>query len=1106
VKQSVKKYLSITFIFFLLLNFNLFSQQVKFKTISILQGLSQSTVNCILQDKEGFMWIGTQDGLNKYDGYTFKYFKHDPKDEFSIPDNYIQALCEDKSGNIWVGTYGGGLSCFNKISQKFISFRNDTSNNNSLSNNAITSLACDNKNNLWIGTQDGLNYYDVKSQKFTRLKFSTGDIRSLSSNKISYVFIDDRERVWVATADQGFNLKDLQQNTFTRFVNDPQKENSLIKNSVKLMMQDHNGMIWIATTGGVDMFNPLNFQFTHLRNESKNSINNNDVWVIFEDTNYNMWFGSYGGGLCKYDRKKNVFKVYKNSPTLPESLSNNIVMCAFQDYRGLFWVGTLGGGINIFDPVKESFDHYKQEQGNSRSLSENMVMSFCEYDHDKLWIGTYGGGLNLFNRQTGESDSYKKNEKNKNSLNADILRCVFMDSRRRLWIGTYGGGLNLMDPSSGKFTSFRHDEKDPKSISSDDVWCIAEDKDGTLWIGTWGGGLDHFDPETKTFQTYISGKQGSISNNKVISLRLDKKGNLWIGTNGGGLNLYNRQSDNFNIFKNDPQDPSSISSDRVRCIYDNDKGNLWIGTDGGGLNKMDISSGKFTSLGEKDGLPNNCVYGILEDDIGNLWLSTNNGICKYNPEKNVFQNFDAHDGLQSNEFNQGAYLKASNGQMFFGGVNGFNSFMPQTIRKNPNRPPVFITSIKLFNNEIESDTVFTFKKVLNLNYKDNFLSFEFAAMDYTSSEKNQYSCKMEGFDKDWIKLGNRRFVSYTNLDPGKYIFRIKASNNDGVWNDVGNYLVINISPPFWKTKWFYALSILLICMLIYIYIKWRTIKFQRDKAILEREVKTRTQEVVQQKDVIERKNKDITDSINYAKRIQQAILPPKETMQKLFPQSFVLYKPKDIVSGDFYWVEQYGQYHFIAAVDCTGHGVPGAFMSIVGHNLLNQAVNEHGIGRPAVILNEMNKNLFKQFSQQSEALTVRDGMDIAICAVDPKNKKLQYAGANNPLWIIRNNELIQVKADKQPIGTYIGDGLKPFVNHEIELQKGDLIYIFSDGYADQFGGPQGKKFKYKSFQKLLLDNCNLSMDQQCSILDNSIEEWRGDLEQVDDILVIGIRI
>ncbi|MDF2438758.1 MAG: putative periplasmic ligand-binding sensor domain protein [Bacteroidota bacterium] len=1105
INDRLKNLKCFAIVFAMMLCFPIKAQQIKFNNISILQGLSQSTVNCVIQDREGFMWIGTQDGLNKFDGYSFKVFKHDPKITSSISDNYIQTLCEDRSGNIWIGTYGSGLCRLNKLSGKFETFKNDSSNKGSISNDAVTSIVCDSKDNLWIGTQDGLNYYDQKAKQFRCYRNSSQDLNSISSNKVSCVFIDNRERLWVGT-DQGFNLMNTGGRGFTRFSNDPLNNNSLSKNIVKMITQDHQGMIWIATSGGgADMFNPVNFEFRHFV-AGKNSLNSNDVWVIFEDLNFNMWFGSYGDGLCRYDRKSEEFTVYKNSPSDNNSLSHNVIMCAYQDYRGLYWVGTLGGGLNVFDPVKESFRHFRHEQSNVNTLSENVVMGFWEDPDQTVWIGTYGGGLNKFNPKTNEFIYFRKKENDKRSLASDIVRCIFRDSKGRLWIGTYGGGLNLMQ-SNGSFTSYRHDENDANSISSDDVWCIREDKDGSVWIGTWGGGLNHFYPEENIFRSYKSdpSKSNSISNNKVISLSVDADNKVWAGTNGGGLELYDRSVDGFTHFKSNTEDSTTLSSDRIRSILP-DGNFLWIGTDGGGLNKMNVHTKKVIQFSEKNGLPNNVVYGIVKDEKGNIWLSTNNGLSKLNPSTNAFQNFDVKDGLQSNEFNQGAYLKTKDDKIYFGGVNGFNIFKPASIRKNPNRPPVFITSIKLFNNELPGDTTISYRKKLDLDYTDNFLSFEFAALDYTASEKNQYACKMEGFDKDWIKLGNRRYVSYTNLDPGKYIFRIKASNNDGVWNEQGNSLIIVISPPFWKTIWFYVIMILLILAGIYIYTTFRTRKLKRDKLILEKEVQSRTFEVVQQKDIIEKKNKDITDSINYARRIQQAILPSNETIKRYFPSSFVLYKPKDIVSGDFYWMETNGKKNFVAAVDCTGHGVPGAFMSIVGYNLLNQALNEHGIDKPSVILNGMNRGLSKQLRQHVDEITVRDGMDLALCAFDFENNKLQYAGANNPLWVLRNNEMIKIKADKQPIGTFSEMESKPFTNHEIDLQSGDQIFLFSDGFADQFGGPDGKKFKYRSLEALLLKLAALPMEEQKKRLDTAIEEWRGNLEQVDDILVIGIRV
>ncbi|MDQ3192374.1 MAG: SpoIIE family protein phosphatase [Bacteroidota bacterium] len=1105
-------------------------QEPRFKTISLLQGLSQSTVNCIIEDRQGFIWIGTQDGLNRYDGQGFKLYKHQASNINSLSDNFIQSLYEDSQGIIWIGTYGGGLNRLNPVTDKFTHYKYSENNSSSISNNTIMSIA-GNSDYLWVGTVSGLNRFNSKTGEFKRFVFSESDSLSLSSDKIRTVFLDSKERVWIGTADNGFNLFNKEDKTFKRFVSDKKNQNSLSHNFVQSITEDTKGNLWIATSGGgVNVFSPADYSFQHHKmDEGKaNSLKSNDIWTLFEDQKGVLWFGSYGSGLFNYDPTQKKYNQFKNNPISPYSLSNNIILCSYKDKKGLVWIGTLGGGVCYFDPVAATFDHYKHDPFNSNSLSENVIMSVLEDKNNNLWIGTYGGGLNFYNASEKKYTSYK-NDDSPASISGNIVRTIFKDSDNSIWIGTYGGGLNLW--LDGKFKNYKNQAGNPLSVSDNDIWCIAEDTEKALWIGTWGGGLNKFDNKTETFTHYRNDieEANSLSNDKVISLFADKKGNLWVGTNGGGLNLLKKGAESFQIFRNNVNDSTSISSNRIRCIYEDKQGQLWIGTDGGGLNLMN-SDYSFKQFSENEGLPNNVVYGILEDEQDNLWLSTNNGLCRFNKSSHLVQNYNLSDGLQSNEFNQGAYCKGESGIMYFGGINGLSLFEPSLLKKNKNVPQVLLTSVKLFGKEIESDTAKAYLTELTFAHDQNFLSFEFAGLDFRAPEKNQYACKMEGFDKDWIMLGNKHFVSYTNLDPGTYLFRINASNNDDIWSETGRTIKIIITPPFYLTKTFYAFIILIFILTIYLLFKWRTMKLRQTQRILENLVNSRTKEVINQKEIIEIKNKDITDSINYAKRIQKAILPSDEAFLKTFSQSFILFKPKDIVSGDFYWMEKTNStvknktdlnpsfinddsIILVAAADCTGHGVPGAFLSIVGNNILNQAVNEHGIIRPDLILNELNKSLSKTLRKEDD-FSVKDGMDIALCSIDIKNKAVQFSGANNPLWIIKKNNkstnstevLEEIKGDKKPIGSYVPEHNTLFSNHEVQLEEGDTIYLFSDGYVDQFGGEKGKKFKKSQLKELLVSLRNKNMSEQKVILEKAINDWQGNLEQVDDILFIGIRL
>lgn len=1079
---------------------------LRFKTVSLLQGLSQSTVNSIVQDDKGFIWIGTQDGLNRYDGYSFKVYKHNPQDPNSLSDNYIQTLFVDSKGVLWIGTYGGGISIFDRQTEKFTNFRNDEKNASSLSNNLVMAITEDDKGNIWIGTSGGLNRFNQKSKVFERFLHSSEVTTSISSNKIRCLFYDTLNRLWIGTADNGFNLLLKGSTNFKRFVSNG-RNGSLSNNFVQCISQTSDGELLIGTSGGgVNYFDPQENTFKYLIVPSTEKTGHyNDVWSVFEDKNKNIWIGTYGAGLLKYSSANKKWNEYKNDPTDLSSLGNNIILSSYSDRQGFIWMGTLGGGLSYFDPKGTTFRTIRHNPSDPNSLNENVVMSIFEDPGKALYVGTYGGGLNIFDYSNNKVSVFKSSFE-KGSLPSDIVRTVFKDSKGRIWIGSYNGGLS--EYINGRFISYRHDSSDLKSISADDVWCIKEDSTGMLWIGTWGGGLNKFDPDTKEFLSFRNNAddKSSLSNDKVISLLIDSGERIWVGTNGGGLARFDPASQKFFHYRNNSADSTTIPSERIRCIFEDSRHDIWVGTDGGGIARLQ-ANGRFSRFNSRHGLPNDVVYGMVQDGNDYLWLSTNNGLCRFSIKDFSVRNFDITDGLQGNEFNQGAVFKNLSGEIYFGGIGGISFFNPSNVSLNTFIPPLVLTSVKLFGkefgtNNLTSDSV----KTLELSYDQNFFSFEFAALDFTAPEKNQYACMMEGFDRDWINLGNKRFVSYTNLDPGEYFFRVIGSNNENVWNREGLRIRVVITPPFYKTTWFYITLLVLVLFCIYCFIHFRTKKLARDKKRLEEEVNIRTNEVVKQKEIIEGKNKDITDSINYARRIQRAIFPSYESFNKAFPEAFILYKPKDIVSGDFYWMERFGDDIFIAVVDCTGHGVPGAFLSIVGNNLLNQAVNEHGISKPSLILNEMNKNLAKLIRNQDD-YDFKDGMDMALIAINKKTGRLQFAGANNPLWIIRNEGKVfeEVRGDKRPIGSFDQSGTPSFTNHELTVVAGDTVYLSTDGYSDQFGGKEGKKFKKSRFRSLLAEISEKPMAAQRSYLDGTFETWKREFEQVDDILVIGIR-
>ncbi len=1073
------------------------SQEFKFSHINSEQGLSMGVVNCVLQDSRGFMWFGTQDGLNKYDGYNITVFKNNQLDSNSLSNNFINVLYETKNGELLIGTNGGGFDAYNLSTGKFIHHIGVQGNKNSLSNNNVKSILEDKEGLIWIGTDDGLNSYNPKSKKITRFLNDNTNANTISSNNAWCLLEAADGKLWIGTYGGGLNSYDKKTGEFQHYnqVNNAGKLLYENINLIRTIYEDKEGMFWIGTYGeGVQIFDPHSGTFIkNIRNNpnDQNSLVNNQIMNITEDANGLLWFATYGDGIVLYNKKTGRFRNIVFDEKNLTGITSNQIKYIYHDKVGSVWVGTEGGGVNAHFRASSKFKLYNINLDASKSFKSNLVLSLMEDRDGLVWIGTGRGGLATLDRETNTFQQYPQLSTSGNNSILSLLE----DKDGIIWVGTWGDGLNTYNKKTKKVQSY----SEFKTVNAATIVSILEDSRGNIWVGTYGAGVFLYHKTTENFTNYNSSSGLSINN--IYNIYEDSKKNIWIATDGGGVVKYNHESNVFKTFDRNEK-LNSISSNSVNCSYEDKEGDMWFGTSNG-LNKLDTKTGKFTSFFEKDGLPNDFIYCILPDEKGNLWMSTNKGVSKFNPSiKNengsAFRNYDVNDGLQGLEFNQGAYHQCKDGEIFLGGVNGFNTFQPDKIQDNPNIPQVHIISYKRFGKEVLMDTLIYDKKYLELTYKQNFFSFDFVALDYQMPGKNKYSYMLEGVDEDWSPPSTQRYASYTELSGGDYVLRVRGANNDGTWNNEGLTLHIRINPPFWKTKWFYALCVLIIIGGFWGFVKYRTSSIKRENKILEEKVEERTQELAQ-------KNKDITSSIQYAKRIQLAILPPLEQIFKYFPQSFILYKPKDIVSGDFYWFGVKDGKKIIAAVDCTGHGVPGAFMSMIGHNLLNQIISENGITQPDEILNALHRGVQAALKQGTNVVDTSDGMDVAICCIDTKNETLAFAGAYRPLFIVNGEKFSKIEADKNPIGGSQLDADRKFTAHTVKINKGDTFYMASDGYADQFGGEKGKKFMVKRFNELMLAMQPQSMEEQCKTLDQTFENWRGTYQQIDDILVIGIR-
>lgn len=781
-------------------------QDIRIERLTMAQGLSQGSIFAILQDHKGFVWVGTQDGLNKYDGNGFQVFRHDPQDSTSLSNNWISALYEDRSQTIWVGT-GNGLNRLDRGRERFIRYLYDPKNPQGLSWRNVTSIYEDRFGTLWVGAGKGLN----------RLDRSTG--------------------------------------TFRHYFNDPNNPNSLSDNRVRVICEDRYGDLWIGTANGLNQLDRRTETFTRYFHDSEDNttISDNSIGAIYEDHLGTLWIGT--NGLNRFDRESRTFVRYQHDPNNPTSLSHDWAGPICEDSTGTLWIGTPNG-LNRFNRETESFTRYHHQPGNSNSLSYNLIVSLFAGHANTLWVGALNG-LNRIELNPSQFVAYRHEPNNPNSLNDNFVYSVYEDREGILWIGTFGQGLNKFEPHRKKFKLYKNDPKNPKSLSHDQVVAIHEDRFGILWVGTTGG-LNAFDRNTEIFTRYLNNPDDStsLSGNITNAIMEDSRGALWIGTNRGlnrfdhrtgtfkrylylpedhpipglsdiraiheaangifwlatvdGLIKFDPASEKFVIYRNDEAHPNLLTRNGLITLCEGKTGALWLGTSEG-LNRFDPKTAAVTHYYVKDGLPNNFIYGILCDDRGRLWISTNKGLSCFDdrlPSGKKFKNYDAGDGLQGDEFNQRACFKNKNGELFFGGTEGLTRFHPDRIHDNPRVPPVVLTAFKKYDRRVLFDRDISEVDNIELDYTDKAFSFEFAALNYTNSGKNQYAYKLEGFDQDWIYCGNRRVAYFTNLDPGNYVFRAKGSNNDGVWNEKGLTLKIKIHPPFWATWWFRILSAL----------------------------------------------------------------------------------------------------------------------------------------------------------------------------------------------------------------------------------------------------------------------------------------------------------
>ncbi|MFT4926160.1 MAG: signal transduction histidine kinase/ligand-binding sensor domain-containing protein [Phenylobacterium sp.] len=825
------------------------SPAMHFNRLPVDHALPQNSIYSILQDQRGFLWFATEDGLNRYDGYEFLTFRHDPKQPGSLSHNYINKIYQNLQGTLWVGT-SNGLNRFDHKSRQFARFNHQPDNPNSLSNDNVTTILEDSTGVLWVGTDNGLNKFDPISQSFTRFEHQPEDPRSLSHNAVRTIYEDAAGTLWIGTNGGGLNRFEPASKDFVHYRHQPNNNNSLSHDRIFTIIEDNQGVLWIGTLGGgLNQLDQQRQQFTRYKNKylRTDSLSHNIVLSLHQDSTGRLWVGTLDGGLNLFDAKHQRFIRFNHNSADADSLSSDRVWSLFEDANKALWIGT-SAGLNKFNILAQRFGHFKHLQSDPSSLSHDIVTAFQEDAQGTLWIGT-AGGLNQYVPQTQYFRQFRHDSSNPNSLSHDNISAIFKDRSGQLWIGTDGGGLNRFDPQTGQFVHYRHDSSDPLSLSDDQITSINEDNNGQLWIGTSDSGLDKFNPKNQRFVHFRHRQSNprSLSNDAVNTIYFDSSNTLWVGTTDG-LNRYNPQQEDFKRFKHQPSNPNnSLSQSHILSIFQDSRERLWIGTFGEGLNLYNSITDSFRHFREKDGLANDVINDILEDDTAQLWLSTNHGLSRFNPQDQNFNNYDISDGLQSNEFNRGASYRSISGELFFGGINGFNRFQGKDILGDSQPPKVVLTRFSLFNQPIPiSGSINAHQSAyqlpqdielmqeLNLSYQQNLLTFEFAALHFSNPIKNNYAYKLKGLDREWIYTdATRRLATYTSLPPGSYTLQIKASNNDGYWNEQFKSLKINILPPPWFTWWAYSLYALLMLSLMFAFAdaQRKKLRDQRQKTL-----------------------------------------------------------------------------------------------------------------------------------------------------------------------------------------------------------------------------------------------------------------------------------
>lgn len=1080
-----------------------------FRKYDMEQGLENPYILRVRQNKDGEILFGTAgNGAGIFDGESFIIYNITN----GLKNNVVQDIHEDKKGNLWFATTDGGINMYN--GRTFTYF----DKNNGLPDNSVWVIYEDRKGNLWFGFENGgVCCYNYKS--FRTLTTKDG----LCSQNIKEIFEDNKGNLWFGSEDSGLSIFDGK--TFKNY----NTINGLTDNHVYGINEDHNGKIWIATYGG-GLYSFDKGKFNYFGKES--GLSNMYLCDVICDKTGNIWVASSGGGMFRFNGES--FTPYSVS----EGFSNNVVLSLLEDKYGNIWAGTYGSGICEY--TAKQFSYFSENEG----LPGNIIKSIVNASNSGLFFSTSGNGFCVYNGKEFKSYSIEQ------GLSSTYVLCSVLDSENNLWLGTSGGGICIFDGNS--FYNLTKDQ----GLRTNYFLSLATGKKGEIYAGGYGGGLTII----KNNNIVHYGPKDSLPSVFINAIVEDFNNTVWIGTETGLYKLSNGKikqvfADIFN--KNNP----------VTSLFSNEQKGLMIGSNGRGL--YYLVNNHLENISIHDGLCNNYIKSIIIDNSSGVWLGTANGISYLKskvPTPNslndyIIKNYNRPEGYTGSSCLNNSIAIDRQQRIWIGTGRKLLCFDPSKENENTHAPIVKFKKINLFFEDVnwqnlQDSGIVSFKQIepwsnipieLVLPYYKNHLTFTFKGINLNCPEKTTYRFILEGLENEWSPASSEERATYSNVPPGKYLFKVIAINENGIPSASNAQLCFEITPPWWQQTWFRILVVILLILIVIIIIKLRERKLVKDKRILEATVKERTAEVVKQRDEILTKNvilnqqkeeisaqrdeiesqmeeiatqrdlvvtqkehieeihKEVTDSINYAERIQRSFLATKELLDENLKEYFVFFQPKAVVSGDFYWASKLKNGNFIlATADSTGHGVPGAIMSILNISSLEKAV-EQGICDPSEILNHTRNTIIERLKKDGSPEGGKDGMDASLICFDFVNQKFTYSAANNPIWIIREHHMIELNPDKMPVGKHDKDQI-PFTQHEFQLQNGDIIYTFTDGLPDQFGGPKGKKFKYTQLKELFISFNSKTMLEQKQMIEESLQNWKGNLEQVDDITILGFKI